>query len=141
MTPPFINSINNRVTWGECDPAGIVFYPNYFRMFNMATDELFSAAGFALNVLMVNFDIVGYPMIDTRAVFILPNKFGDMLTITSYISKWGKSSFEVKHEISNSHGLSVKGFEKRVWAYMTEDGTLKGRPVPDAVKTKLAAVT
>lgn len=28
------NSVDIVVEWGDCNPAGIVFYPNYFRWFN-----------------------------------------------------------------------------------------------------------
>ena len=33
------------VGWGDCDPAGIVFYPNYFRWFDDASWRLFEAGG------------------------------------------------------------------------------------------------
>ncbi len=41
----FRNSIDITVEWGDCDPAGIVFYPNYFRWFNQGAHALFGAAG------------------------------------------------------------------------------------------------
>ena len=37
-----------RVDWGHCDPAGIVFYPNYFRWFDQCTSALFESAGLPL---------------------------------------------------------------------------------------------
>src|SRR6202051_1069698 len=33
------------VEWGDCDPAGIVYYPAYFRWIDQATYRLFLAAG------------------------------------------------------------------------------------------------
>ena len=33
------------VEWGDCDPAGIVYYPSYFRWCDQATYRLFLAAG------------------------------------------------------------------------------------------------
>ena len=38
------NITARRIEWGECDPAGIVFYPRFFAMFDNATTLLFSAA-------------------------------------------------------------------------------------------------
>ena len=35
---------NTRIEWGDCDPAGIVFYPRYFAMFDSCTTGLFSQA-------------------------------------------------------------------------------------------------
>ena len=33
-----------RVQWGDCDPAGIVFYPRYFEWFDACTILLFEKA-------------------------------------------------------------------------------------------------
>ena len=33
-----------RIEWGDCDPAGIIFYPRYFAMFDHSTAMLISAA-------------------------------------------------------------------------------------------------
>ena len=41
----FSASMPHRVEWGDCDPADIVFYPNYFRWFDAASWNLFEVAG------------------------------------------------------------------------------------------------
>ena len=61
-----------RIEWADCDPAGIVYYPRYFAMFDTSTHHLFEAAGWKKRDLLKAFDIVGYPMVDTRAQFIIP---------------------------------------------------------------------
>lgn len=138
---PFENKIDITIQWGDCDPAGIVFYPNYFRIFNMATDALFAAAGFPPATAFARFGIVGYPMIDTRAGFLLPNKFGDDVSVTSAIARWGRSSFDVSHRLYNANGLSVEGAEKRVWGVTDKDGKLRGAPIPDEVRRAMKALT
>ena len=40
-----VNRRTVRIEWGDCDPAGIVFYPRYFAMFDASTSYLFEAAG------------------------------------------------------------------------------------------------
>ena len=40
----FSNTRTLRIEWGDCDPAGIVFYPRYFAMFDTSTTELMEAA-------------------------------------------------------------------------------------------------
>ena len=30
-----------RIEWGDCDPAGIIFYPRYFEFFDAWTAALF----------------------------------------------------------------------------------------------------
>jgi acyl-CoA thioesterase FadM len=40
----FTHSRTVRIEWGDCDPAGIVFYPRYFAMFGHSTVLLIEAA-------------------------------------------------------------------------------------------------
>ena len=40
----FTHSRTVRIEWGDCDPAGIIFYPTYFRIFDNATAALFESA-------------------------------------------------------------------------------------------------
>ncbi len=41
-----VNRRTIRIEWGDCDPAGIVFYPRYFEWFDACSTGLFEAAGF-----------------------------------------------------------------------------------------------
>ena len=41
-----INRRTIRIEWGDCDPAGIVFYPRYFEWFDACAAALFEDAGF-----------------------------------------------------------------------------------------------
>jgi acyl-CoA thioesterase FadM len=42
---PLVGTIVRDVTWGDCDPAGIIFYPNYFRWIDSGTWNLFFTVG------------------------------------------------------------------------------------------------
>ena len=42
---PLESTHDVTVEWGDCDPAGIVYYPAYFKWFDQATYRLFLAAG------------------------------------------------------------------------------------------------
>ena len=78
------NSRSLRIEWGDCDPAGIVFYPRYFAMFDHSTTTLITAAsGLSKYELFQRYDFGGYPMVDTRARFMIPCRFGDDVTIDS----------------------------------------------------------
>ena len=37
------NTRTVRIEWGDCDPAGIIFYPRYFEIFDGSTALLFEA--------------------------------------------------------------------------------------------------
>lgn len=124
-----------RVEWGDCDPAGIVYYPRYFAYFDNCTAALFEAAGLPKQEMLKAYGIVGIPMVDTRARFLAPSRFGEDVIIESTIAEWRNSSFDVRHKLFKGDALAVECFETRVWAVrsQTEAGKIEGRAVPQEV--------
>jgi 4-hydroxybenzoyl-CoA thioesterase len=113
----FINRRQWTVEWGQCDPAGIVFNSRFFEIFDLSTWLLFEAAlGVKPHELLKTFDLVGIPLVDARANFIKPAKFGDIIQIASQVAEFRRSSFEVEHRLSVNGELAVEGGETRVWA-------------------------
>jgi 4-hydroxybenzoyl-CoA thioesterase len=135
----FINRRTVRIEWGDCDPAQIVFYPRYFAMFDGATQELFRAALGKPKIEWVKeHGIIGIPMVDTKAKFIVPSRYGDDIVIESRVARFGGASFDIVHRVFRSGGvLAIEGFETRVWAGPDPDkpGAIKGTKIPAAVKT------
>lgn len=130
-----VNRRKLMIEWGDCDPAGIVFYPRYFAFFDASTAQLFAAAGFKKQELFKRFDAIGFPMVDTRATFRLPSKYGDEVEIESTVTSFRNSSFDVYHRLLKDGELAIECFETRVWAGQDPDNPerLKSRPVPKAV--------
>lgn len=135
MPDPFISRRTVKVEWGDCDPARIVFFPNFFRWFDASTDNHFGAAGLPKPELIRRFNVVGFPMVDTSAKFHIPAEHGDDLVIETAITRFGSSSFDVEHKLLRQGKLAVEGFEKRVLVSRTEDGGITSCPVPEEVKT------
>lgn len=128
------------VEWGHCDPANIVFYPNYFSWFDASTARHFKVAGLPKPELVRQFGVVGFPMVDTRATFMIPSSYGDEITIETKITAFGKSSFEVQHRLTRGDKLAVEGFEKRVLVSKTANGEgIKACPIPEEIKTLFAS--
>ena len=124
------------VEWGDCDPAGIVYYPRYFEWFDGATTALFTAAGVSNGVMHNHYRILGIPMVDTRATFFIPSKCEDELTIESTVLEFRRSSFDVRHRMLRHDGkLAVEGFETRVWTVRDKEDPerLRGAPIPPEV--------
>ena len=131
----FTHTSRVEIQFGDCDPAGIVYYPNYFRYFDNATAALFSAAfGMNKRAWLERHGIAGIPMVDTGARFIKPGRFGDVVEIVSAITELGRSSFSVTHALSNGGEPAVEAHEKRVWVIKTADGSIKAAPLPDDVR-------
>jgi len=133
---------NTRIEWGDCDPAGIVFYPRYFAMFDSCTTGMFSQAlGMSKFEFIKHYDFLGYPMVDTRARFLKPTRFGDDVTIETTITEFRRSSFDVRHRLSHKDELAVECFDTRVWAARDPDDAekIKAKPIPADVIAKFNA--
>jgi 4-hydroxybenzoyl-CoA thioesterase len=140
---PFLtNTVARRIAWGECDPAGIVFYPRYFEMFDNATTAMFSAAtGLTKYQMFEIYRFAGYPMVDTRARFLIPCRFGDDVTIDTMMTEAKRSSFNITHYLKKDGALAVEAFETRVWVGHdpADPGKIKSQPIPPEVIAKLSA--
>ena len=72
-------------------------------------------------------EILGVPLVDARAKFMVPAKFGDVVEMHSFIGEFRRSSFEVRHQIYVDGQLAVDGSETRVWAMLDEHGATDAR--------------
>ncbi len=133
-----------RIEWGDCDPAGIVFYPRYFEMFDISTHHLFEAAGWKKRDLLREFGASGYPMVDTRAKFLAPSTYGDDVVIDTRIAAFRNSSFDVEHKIfkleEGGEQLAIEAWGTRVWVGPDPDDPkrMKSRPIPPIVIARLS---
>ena len=109
------NTVQRRIEWGDCDPAGIVFNPRFFAFFDDAASLLVEAAGWPLARAAAAFGILGWPLVATRAEFRVPCAHGDRVTITSRFADVRRSSFDVAHVLERGGQRCVEGFETRVW--------------------------
>jgi 4-hydroxybenzoyl-CoA thioesterase len=127
------------VEWGHCDPAGIVFFPQYLVWFDDCTTALFLDAGMPIQTLFKQHGVIGFPIVDLRARFVLPSKFGDELIAESTVTKFGKSSFVVRYQILKAAALAVEGFATRVWTAPDphDPSKMKSRPHPKEVIDRL----
>lgn len=131
-----------EIEWGDCDAAGIVFYPRYFAMFDAATAHLFEKA-----IGMKKFDwrrkygIVGIPMVDTGAKFIVPSRYGEIIIIETQATALRRSSFDIAHRVFKGEALSIEAHETRVWAgpHPDDPERIQGVPIPQDVVAALSA--
>ncbi len=133
--PPSI--IHFEIDWSDCDPAGIVFYPQFFRMMNTGTHKLFEHAGLPFHVMVQKFGTTGVPMLDVQTTFKSPARFGDKVTLESEITEFRDKTFLVRHVMKNGERVVFEAREVRVWA--AEDKTtpngIKALPIPQEIKT------
>ena len=138
--PALVHRRALTVEWGQCDPAGIVFYPQYLVMFDTSTGQLFARTGYAPAEMRKRYGIIGMPLIEQGAKFLAPCKFDDQIELESEVSDWGRTSFTVRHRVLKSGTLAVDAFEKRVWAIADPErpGRIKPQPIPREIMACLS---
>ena len=132
-----------RVEWAHCDPAGIIFNPNYYLWMDAGTHSLIQSAGFDL-VGNTRDDPLfrGCPLVASNMDFMRPLYFGEVTELTSRVENFGNTSFVVAHEFRRLGDPApvATGSEVRVWGSSDADEPrkLKAIPVPDDVRRMLS---
>lgn len=137
--PSFTFRRQFHIEWGHCDPAGIVFNPRFFEFFDANSWLMFEAAlGVKTTDLTATYGIIGIALVEAGANFLKPVKFGDLVEISSRISEFRRTSFDVEHRLSIGGTVAVEGNESRVWA-VTDPANperIKTVPIPAEVIAK-----
>lgn len=126
--------------WGDCDPAGIIYYPTYFKWWDQGTWRLFWAAGIDRRVMLDDMDGVETPILNATGTFESTVTPGETLVVESRVERWGNSSFKVVHRALTPDGRTVAhGHETRCWTKNSPSapGKLKAERIPDAVIARM----
>lgn len=129
-----------EVHWGDCDPAGIIFYPTYFRWMDAATWAFMGQVGFTPKRMKTEHRSM--PLVSADCQFVLPAVQGDKCEVRSRIARFGGKSFVVAHEMMRADGTTLaRGSETRVWGrYEAGPGTpMKGETISDEIKALFRA--
>lgn len=136
---PLSNQHQITVEWGDCDPAGIVYYPSYFKWFDQATYRLFLKAGLRRDDITSGQWKEGTPLVAAECSFKRASQTGEKLVIESFVERFGRSSFTIRHVFRDSGGqVAAEGTETRIWARKDGDArSLKAISIPDEVRRRL----
>ena len=130
-------TLNVDVRFGDCDPAGIVFFPRFHRWMDAASLHFFMSCGVPpWHELEHQRGIVGTPLLEHHAVFVKSATYGERLTITSHIEEWRNKVFLQKHVITRGDDLICHSLETRI--FVVRDTADRRRihaiPVPEDIR-------
>jgi 4-hydroxybenzoyl-CoA thioesterase len=130
------------VEFGDCDPAQIVFYPNFFRFMDAASRHFFEAAGIpAWHEVEDAPGLIGTPLVEATARFRKPASYGDEIEVETAIVEWRRTSFVMSHIIRRRGETLVEGQEVRVFA--CRDGVdpkrIRATEPPASIRTRIDA--
>lgn len=92
-------SVKVKVYFYDCDPAGILFYANVFKLAHSAYEELMKSL--SLDKDYFNDKNYVLPITHSEADYFLPIKSGEELTVEIIVTQLKNSSFELSYQFCN----------------------------------------
>lgn len=124
------------IRFGQCDPAGIVYTPNYFDIFNSVVEDWYPAAlGLDYHALIRERRLgVGYA--HASADFLIPGFMGEHLDVAVVVANIGRASFGLTLHAMKGEDEAVRG---RFVVVTTSLDAHKAVPIPADLKAALEA--
>jgi 4-hydroxybenzoyl-CoA thioesterase len=131
-----------RVEFGHCDPAGIIWYPNFFHWIDAASRHHFEQCGVPTWAETTRtMGVIGTPIVDTKAKFLKTATYGQNLGIHTQIIEWREKSFVLSYVIrrANEDGTVddiMQCEDVRIFAAKREDGKngIRAVPIPAEIR-------
>jgi len=126
-----------KVAFGDCDPAGIVFFPNFSRWMDAASLNFFAACGVPpWRELLASTGIVGTPLLEINTRFSQPATYGETLRIHTSVQEWRDKVFIQSHVIRRGDDLICEGRETRAFCIRHPDkpDRMKAIAVPPDIR-------
>jgi 4-hydroxybenzoyl-CoA thioesterase len=127
---------HEKVRFAHCDPAGIVFFPQYLVMLNTLVEDWFDRG---LNVPYADFITrrrLGVPTVRLEVDFTAISRIGDVLTQRLAVTQLGRSSMHVQAEFLGGDELRLRARQVLVCTSLEDH---RPRPIPDDVRAGIPA--
>lgn len=137
MSKTIIYEVN--VMFGDCDPAGIVFYPNFAKWMDASSLNFFMQCGVPpWRELVKTTGIIGDPLLEISIKFIRPATYGETLQIHTSVDEWRGKVFVQRHVVKRGADLLCEGTEVRAFCVRPTDNPdgIKAIQVPEDIKAK-----
>ena len=133
---PGIWKMRTTIRFGQCDPAGIVYTPVYFDLFNVAIEEWYPASLGIDYYALLRDEKVGVGYGHASADFLRVSAMGDVLEIAIVVTDIGRSSFTLTLHAFKGEEEAVRG---RLVVVTTSLEKHKAIPIPAALRQALEA--
>ena len=126
-----------EIMFGDCDPAGIVFFPNFSKWMDASSLNFFVKCGVPTwRELYKTTGIIGTPLLEVNTRFISPATYGERLRVHTSIQEWRSKVFIQKHIVKRGDTVLCEGTETRAFCIRHPDDPdrIKAIPVPENIK-------
>ena len=122
------------VRFAHCDPAGIIFFPQYLVLFNGLVEDWFNEGLGIGYAHFIGERRCGLPIVKLDCEFKAPSKMGERLTLALSVTRIGNSSIALR--LSASAGGQLRVVSNQVLVTTSLD-TNRSIPVPDDLRSLL----
>ena len=119
------------VRFSHCDPAGIVYFPHYFDMFNGLIEDWYTQElGYDYAELIVG-NRYGFPFVHIECDFRVPSRMGDVINLSLLVERIGSSSLGI---VIICHQNEVERLRARMVNAMISLETHETVPLPSGLR-------
>jgi 4-hydroxybenzoyl-CoA thioesterase len=124
------------IRFSHCDPAGIVYFPHYFDIFNGLIEDWYTEElGVDYSDLILN-ERHGFPFVHIETDFNVPSRMGEHLNLTLLINRVGRSSLDF---LIVGHLDGIQRLRARLVTAMTSLETHRAIELPSTLRQKFNA--
>lgn len=128
-------TIEEHVRWSDIDRAGIIYYGQFLRFFEIAETELFREVGLPYSEVFDRFDI-WLPRVQIHYDFRKTLVLDDLIEVSAYVGRFGNKSLTLRFEVARKGEEAVVADGHVVLACVNRS-TFKSTPVPAEIITAL----
>jgi len=106
--PPAVFSQTCTVRFSHCDPAGIVFFPQYFVLLNGVVEDWFTQALGIDYAHLIGHQRIGLPTVSLQCDFLAPSRMGEQIEFKLRVGRIGKRSLTVDVECVGINDIRLR---------------------------------
>ena len=122
------------IRFQHCDPAGIVFYPQYFYLLSEAMEDFMAAAGHPHDRQVRARH--GWPIVKLEVDFVRMSRDGDRVAIDVIVKRIGGASLALDYVIRGDDGDRLRAPTTLVYVDLAAD---KPMPIPQDIRDAFLA--
>jgi YbgC/YbaW family acyl-CoA thioester hydrolase len=138
-SPPGFLAVRTQVRWGDCDPAGIAFFPRFFEWMDLASHALAQEMGIS-RAQTLGPASYGFPAVQAQAEFLSPALLYDELEIRTTVPRVGRTSLHLRHEVVRLADGALLARGEAVRVHIRRKGGRIGQMVPFPLTRRMRAV-
>lgn len=129
-------TIEEHVRWSDTDRAGIIYYGQFLRFFEIAETELFRHVGLPYSEVFDRLNI-WLPRVQIHFNFRKPLVLDDLVEVSAYIGRFGTTSLTLQFEVHKKGEPDLVADGHVVLACVDREA-FKPIPVPEEIRRALA---